>query len=552
MLQRPGHVDVSVRNPRGVIYGEGDENTDGSLRFADYLGAGDTEILQKRVGGSWELAALRAANFFGEFGDLVSEQNPDAVNAIRVKATGSDVDVVIGDASGYFSVWNAADNNAVFYVDNAGNTVISGYLDMNSNQINELTDPTLDQDAATKKYVDDQFPVTHASTTGRTTDDHHAETHTIVSHDTTATGAELDTLTDNSIVDTLHRHSELSASDGTPDPALSVDAAGNVLIGTGSPTVPLDIIRSSPQIRIGSSLTNSVSKQGKIVLPHFTIAEEDVMGIFIISDTDSNDVVLGGGSSSQNSATVIRFMTGVNQTTISGTERMRIDNIGVGMGTIIPQRDLHIESSVPTIRLSDSNAATDQEVATLIEFYRGNQANRVGYLGMASAGNDDLRLATDYPAGLITLRTGNSVTALTIDNSQRVGIRETSPDYPLHVTSSEEIQAQFESTDTISDILIKDSSSYIRLRNNEGEFQLLTDGDTKTPIATLNGRVGIGTTSPATSALLELLSTIGALLLPRMTTTQRNALTALEGMIIYNTTTSNFEGYNWTGWATLS
>ncbi|KKN88635.1 hypothetical protein LCGC14_0245260, partial [marine sediment metagenome] len=89
MLQRPGHVDVSVRNPRGVIYGEGDENTDGSLRFADYLGAGDTEILQKRVGGSWELAALRAANFFGEFGDLVSEQNPDAVNAIRVKATGS-------------------------------------------------------------------------------------------------------------------------------------------------------------------------------------------------------------------------------------------------------------------------------------------------------------------------------------------------------------------------------------------------------------------------------------------------------------------------------
>ena len=65
-------------------------------------------------------------------------------------------------------------------------------------------------------------------------------------------------------------------------------------------------------------------------------------------------------------------------------------------------------------------------------------------------------------------------------------------------------------------------------------------------------KVGIGTTSPATSALLELSSTTGALLVPRMTTTQRNALTALEGMIIYNTTAGNFEGYNWTGWATLS
>lgn len=55
----------------------------------------------------------------------------------------------------------------------------------------------------------------------------HDESHTVVSHsDTTATGAELDTLTDNSVADLLHRHSELVASDGTPDPAFSIDATG--------------------------------------------------------------------------------------------------------------------------------------------------------------------------------------------------------------------------------------------------------------------------------------------------------------------------------------
>ena len=55
--------------------------------------------------------------------------------------------------------------------------------------------------------------------------------HTIVSHsDTTGTGAELNTLTDNSMADALHRHSELSASDGTPDRALTIDAAGKVSI----------------------------------------------------------------------------------------------------------------------------------------------------------------------------------------------------------------------------------------------------------------------------------------------------------------------------------
>ncbi len=94
----------------------------------------------------------------------------------------------------------------------------------------------------------------------------------------------------------------------------------------------------------------------------------------------------------------------------------------VGRGTSSPQRDLHIEGGVPTIRLSDSNAATDQAVATLIEFYRGNNTNRVGFLGMESSSNNNLRIATDYAAGQIQLGTGNSVTALTIDSSQRVGI----------------------------------------------------------------------------------------------------------------------------------
>jgi len=66
-----------------------------------------------------------------------------------------------------------------------------------------------------------------------------------------------------------------------------------------------------------------------------------------------------------------------------------------------------------------------------------------------------------------------------------------------------------------------------------------------------NARVGIGVDGPATSAALEIKSTTGALLVPRMTTSQRTALTAVNGMIIYDTGQNEFRKYENGGWAPL-
>ena len=58
-----------------------------------------------------------------------------------------------------------------------------------------------------------------------------------------------------------------------------------------------------------------------------------------------------------------------------------------------------------------------------------------------------------------------------------------------------------------------------------------------------------GTPSYATTdVILDLESTTKAFLPPRMTTTQRDALTATAGMVIYNTTTNKHQGYNGTSW----
>jgi hypothetical protein len=59
-----------------------------------------------------------------------------------------------------------------------------------------------------------------------------------------------------------------------------------------------------------------------------------------------------------------------------------------------------------------------------------------------------------------------------------------------------------------------------------------------------DGNVGIGTTAPDTSAVLDLSSTNKGLLIPRMTTTQRNAIALpANSLVIYNTTANRFE-YN--------
>ena len=75
-------------------------------------------------------------------------------------------------------------------------------------------------------------------------------------------------------------------------------------------------------------------------------------------------------------------------------------------------------------------------------------------------------------------------------------------------------------------------------------FKVRTSGNADNEVMRIasTGNVGIGTASPAASAKLDIGGTTGALLVPRLTTTERNALTAVNGMIIYNTTDNQMQG----------
>ena len=64
------------------------------------------------------------------------------------------------------------------------------------------------------------------------------------------------------------------------------------------------------------------------------------------------------------------------------------------------------------------------------------------------------------------------------------------------------------------------------------------------------GSMGVGTSSPNASAVVEMASTTKGFLPPRMTTTERDAIVSpAAGLLVYNTTTKKLQFHNGTAWA---
>lgn len=151
----------------------------------------------------------------------------------------------------------------------------------------------------------------------------HAEAHSIVSHnDTTATGTELETLTDNSIANALHRHSELVASDGAPDPALAVDADGGITINPNSHTI---LFRGSG---VGGGL------EGRLAIQAQTAAAGTFLDLYT-KDGDGTDdmgvtIFAVGSPTSWTNYEILEFRwDGINS-------EFAFDTLAGGAGTVRP------------------------------------------------------------------------------------------------------------------------------------------------------------------------------------------------------------------------
>ncbi|MCW3110029.1 MAG: hypothetical protein JWQ09_4535 [Segetibacter sp.] len=84
---------------------------------------------------------------------------------------------------------------------------------------------------------------------------------------------------------------------------------------------------------------------------------------------------------------------------------------------------------------------------------------------------------------------------------------------------------------------------------NSQPLNIVTNGTSRIYVTPTAGNVGIGTTAPAATAALDVSSITKGVLLPRMTTVQRDAIvTPATGLHIYNTDTKTINIYNGTNW----
>ena len=115
--------------------------------------------------------------------------------------------------------------------------------------------------------------------------------------------------------------------------AMTIDNSGNLGIGVTPGSVKLDIVGSLNVIRVADVVTDATTKQGKWLNRHYTNSEEDLMFAYTFSTSTQNGILIGGGSGQQNASTSIGFYTATNNTTVSGTERLRINSSGhIGIG----------------------------------------------------------------------------------------------------------------------------------------------------------------------------------------------------------------------------
>ena len=301
---------------------------------------------------------------------------------------------------------------------------------------------------------------------------------------------------------------------------------GNVGIGTASPTYKLDVQGTN----VGAPLVSFVETStdaGRYSQLEFQAGNR--FGYIWLANENSGSWAGPGGLNIYTSSGNIDLWT-------SGSQKVRIDTSGnVGIGTTTPAYKLDI---VGDIRLPENNY-----------LYFGNTSNFIR--------RDSSNILTVAGFSSVHLTTFGS-TRVAVAGSGDVGIGTTSPDVKLHVvgtsfvpTTMKLVHSQsFGAPQTLS--LSSNSTGVSSLDLSFANPFAINIGGSEMMRIAANGSVGVGTTAPDTSSIMDLSSRRQGFLPPRMTNSEMNSIgSPATGLIVYDTTNNKVTVYNGSSWVPL-
>jgi len=301
-------------------------------------------------------------------------------------------------------------------------------------------------------------------------------------------------------------------------PLGSAGYAGSLLFGTNSSGAVNTVtermrIDSSGNVGIG---TSSPSTYGKFVVAggdgntQFNVGTNGILRIAGYSSTYSG-ALLESVNTTQSGYLPITINGSYTVLATGGTERMRIDS----SGRVIIGTTTAITSSLQTLQF-DSGTLNTAITATS---YGVNPSISLRAAGGTAASPS---ATVNNPINIIGGTTSDGTTFFnTISIS---GIIESTPSAGSHPTA-----ITFSTTPSGS------TSRSERMRIDS------------------SGNVGIGTSSPSASAILDAQSTTKGVRMPNMTTTQKNAISSpAAGLIVFDTTLAKLCVYSGSAWQTIT
>lgn len=226
-------------------------------------------------------------------------------------------------------------------------------------------------------------------------------------------------LTDGGLT-TLHKHSSLAASDGSPDPAVSVDNGGNVGIGTASPDVKL---------HISDATTGSVIR---LENRGTTIDNDDAIGAIEFETQDASTSaggvrakILGKASNSSGGigrADLYLQLCPESSTTLATVMALKGDG-KVGIGTTTPSVKLDVVGPNGTAATIQTLNASGAETNSIWSDSTGDgyirQKNSAGTIKTVVQANG----ASYFNGGNVGINTTAPVEPLDVAGNVRIGIK---------------------------------------------------------------------------------------------------------------------------------